>query len=531
VISSLNLFSTVLAAGVASFLGAIVYTNDRKSTTNIAYAILAGVFSVWTFVNHALLIAGEDSMLFWIRVLIILTPPQVLLLLFFIQHFPKKSITVNRQYIVGIIALTILMMWMAGSSGLITSVTYINGNIEPVTGSLMPVFISLVVFYSLITLIIVFKKFREANYVVRRQWFTISTGFVTSYGLLIFLVILRIFVFNDNTYVAYAPIFLLPIFVSVGYAILKRNVFNLKVVGTQILVFIVLAISFIEVLLSNTSRTFAVSAIMAGFIMFFGLLLVKGVLDEIKSHEEMEKLTNNLREANKVKSQFLSFASHQVKAPMTVVKGYATLLTEGSYGKIPVKAKETAQKIYDSADKLINLVNDLLDIRKLEAGKVAYEFAKVDLSVLLKEIYSSMKPLADAKRLEFAFQDQPDGIFVKADKNKIEQVFRNLIDNAVKYTDKGWIKMELDVLKDKVAITVSDSGRGMDPETLDKLFDQFTRAKNEKIKGTGLGLFIAKKFVKTHGGTIRAQSLGIGKGSNFTVQLPKFGKIKDDAPA
>jgi len=138
------LISTILAAGVASFLGAIVYTSNPKSVTNVTYGILAGVFAVWTFINHALLIADEDTMLFWIRVLIFLTPPQVLLLLFFIQHFPKRSIQVNKRYIIIMIILTILMMLMTGSSEFISSITIVNGHIEPVTGKLMPVFIALI---------------------------------------------------------------------------------------------------------------------------------------------------------------------------------------------------------------------------------------------------------------------------------------------------------------------------------------------------------------------------------------------------
>ncbi len=227
--------------------------------------------------------------------------------------------------------------------------------------------------------------------------------------------------------------------------------------------------------------------------------------------------------ADRMKTQFLSFASHQVKSPMTVVKDYADLIRDGSYGAIPDKVKETATKIHDSADRLIDLVNDLLDLRKLEEGKIEYNFTQVDVGALLKNTFEELKTLADAKHLEMTLEAPAEPTMVKADESKLRQVFQNLIDNSVKYTESGWIKIKLYAQSSTLKIEISDSGLGIPQDLLSSLFEQFQRGSKEakKIQGTGLGLYIAKQFVLAHGGTVTAASDGPGKGSTFTVELPK----------
>lgn len=245
-------------------------------------------------------------------------------------------------------------------------------------------------------------------------------------------------------------------------------------------------------------------------------------IDRANLHKELTVANTKLQEADRMKSQFLSFASHQVKSPMTVVKDYADLIRDGSYGVIPDKVKETATKIHDSADRLIDLVNDLLDLRKLEEGKIEYNFTQVDVGALLKNTFEELKTLADAKHLEMTLEAPAEPMMVKADESKLRQVFQNLLDNSIKYTESGWVKVQIINQQSKVLIKISDSGLGIPQDLLSSLFEQFNRGSKEakKIQGTGLGLYIAKQFVLAHGGTVTAASDGPGKGSTFTVNLP-----------
>ena len=259
---------------------------------------------------------------------------------------------------------------------------------------------------------------------------------------------------------------------------------------------------------------------------------LKGLDKDLKqANEQVYIMAKQLKEANiklkeldELKSQFLSFASHQVKAPMAVVKGFAEIIRDGTYGPVPEKVKETADKIVASANKLIDLVNNLLDMRKAEEGKMNYSFEEVDLIKMVKEIVEELKSLAEKKQLNLSLEINLDKATAKVDRQKFRQTVLNLVDNSIKYTPTGWVKVKIsqdNARQGNILISVSDSGLGMSPELLPKLFEQFSRDKEvgKKILGTGLGLFIAKKIIKDHGGEIWAESEGEGKGSQFYISI------------
>jgi len=245
-------------------------------------------------------------------------------------------------------------------------------------------------------------------------------------------------------------------------------------------------------------------------------------LDRANARYELEAANAKLVVADRMKTQFLSFASHQVKSPMTVVKGYAELIMDGSFGAVPDKVKETAQKIKESSNRLIALVNNLLDLRKLEEGKVEYSMTDFDIVGLVKNIVEEQKTVAKAKGLELTLEAPAELITVHVDQEKIRQVIQNLVDNSIKYTEHGYIRVQLRMTNNECRITVEDSGIGIPADLLPNLFEQFNRGSVEakKIQGTGLGLYIAKMFMLAHKGTIRAESEGTGKGSTFTMELP-----------
>jgi two-component system sensor histidine kinase GlrK len=237
---------------------------------------------------------------------------------------------------------------------------------------------------------------------------------------------------------------------------------------------------------------------------------------------------------------------------MAVVKGYAGLIADGSYGPPPEKIKEVSIKIKDSADRLITLVNNLLDLRKIEEGRMEYSFEEVDLRPMVESIVDEFQQLAAKKNLQLDFVSSLGSARVKADAGKFRQVIQNFVDNAIKYTEQGIVRVELKSAKGKsqtfvpsgstelgevsdrgrandenkeqkaAVVEVRDSGMGMSPELIHSLFTQFTRdaSVKNKIQGTGLGLYIAKQIVTAHGGDVWAESKGPGEGSSFFVSIP-----------
>jgi signal transduction histidine kinase len=199
-----------------------------------------------------------------------------------------------------------------------------------------------------------------------------------------------------------------------------------------------------------------------------------------------------------------------------------TLIMEGAYGPVDDKIKGTLQKVEDSADELIGLINTLLDVRKVEEGKMEYQFEKVDLGELIAHVVDSVMPLAQAKNLALTSELEKSPVMVNIDKEKFRQVIQNLIDNAIKYTPTGFVKVVLKNEGGQATIKVSDSGLGIPASLIPFLFEEFIRDERVKkeIRGTGLGLYIARKITEAHGGKLSAESPGEGKGSIFTITVP-----------
>lgn len=269
-----------------------------------------------------------------------------------------------------------------------------------------------------------------------------------------------------------------------------------------------------------------VLAIVVGGAVFMTLAAIRAERAARANREMAMRLeTANLRlsQLDRLKSEFLSFAAHQIKAPMSVVKGYATLIIDGSVGAASQQISDIATKIRDSADRMVGLVNSFLDLRRLEEGRVQYVWAEADLGSLVGTIVDEMRQLAAKKGLELRFAPPARVWKVSADLSSLRQVFQNLIDNAIKYTDRGSVTVSVESgTGSTVRVRVADTGRGISPQLLPKLFGQFSRDPSiaHELAGTGLGLYIARQIAEAHHGTVWAASAGIGKGSEFVVQLP-----------
>ncbi|PIQ91566.1 MAG: hypothetical protein COV70_03055 [Parcubacteria group bacterium CG11_big_fil_rev_8_21_14_0_20_39_22] len=323
-----------------------------------------------------------------------------------------------------------------------------------------------------------------------------------------------------------------------GYAILKFQLFEAKVIATQIITYGLWTFIFVRILISDNFQDRIVDSILLVVVVIFGLLLIRGVKKEVQTREKIERLATDLSNTNErlasansrlkeldtLKSEFVSLATHQIRSPLSAIKGYVSLIMEGDYGKIPKDLNDPLDKIFKSTQNLVVIVEDFLNISRIELGRMKYEFVITDISDLVKESIDSLKPNIDDRGLALKTEIEED-IRSTVDTGKIRQVFSNLIDNAIKYTEEGSLTVKLTSYEEnKMRFSIKDTGIGVDEETKRKLFQKFSRAKDASktnIMGAGLGLYVASEMVKAHNGKIWVESEGRGKGSTFIVELEK----------
>jgi signal transduction histidine kinase len=231
-----------------------------------------------------------------------------------------------------------------------------------------------------------------------------------------------------------------------------------------------------------------------------------------------------IAEANRMKSEFVSIVSHQLRTPLSALKWSLDLLRSKRLGEINDKQKEYLDIINESGNKMIKLVNDLLNVTRIEQGRVVMQIKSFSAEDLIEEIVKELKDFAEATNVEIKFKNNKKLPNVYADPDKFRMIIQNLIDNAIKYSKKGggWVEISTEKNEKLIKIIVKDNGLGI-PELLQKeVFGKFFRGDNlvkQKVEGTGLGLFIARGFVKMMHGEIDFDSKE-GKGSTFWFTIP-----------
>ncbi len=336
--------------------------------------------------------------------------------------------------------------------------------------------------------------------------------------------------------------FAMPIFIGfLAYLIVRYKAFEIKLIASQALVVgLIIGIGAQFFFIQNTTNQILTGVTFA-IAIIFGYILVRSVKLEVERKEELEKLSAQLAGANdklhqldKAKSEFISIASHQLRTPLTAIKGFVSLLLEGTYGEVSETQKTALEKVYISNERLVQLVEDLLNISRIESGRMEFDFQEAQIEDLIDEAVSTLDLSAKAKGLYLEWK-KPKKLSqkIKIDITKIKEVISNMVDNSIKYTQRGGVTVRVEnggffdhnamEQKNTVRVIVSDTGIGMDKEDIENIFNKFVRGKeisHYHTDGTGLGMFIAKKVTEAHQGKIWAESAGKEKGSRFILELP-----------
>jgi signal transduction histidine kinase len=237
---------------------------------------------------------------------------------------------------------------------------------------------------------------------------------------------------------------------------------------------------------------------------------------------EVEQTGRQLAVASEHKSQFLANMSHELRTPLNAVLGYAELLADGLYGEIPAKATEVLERIQHNGKHLLGLINDVLDISKIEAGQLTLSLDDYSVENMVQSVVSATGSLARAKDIEIRTEIAESLPIGRGDERRLTQVLLNLVSNAIKFTDVGSVTISVKLVDDAFSIAVADTGPGIAPEDQAKVFEEFQQVDSSSTRakgGTGLGLAISRRLVDLHGGRIDLQS-ALGIGSTFSITVP-----------
>jgi signal transduction histidine kinase len=256
-------------------------------------------------------------------------------------------------------------------------------------------------------------------------------------------------------------------------------------------------------------------------------------LQNARLYVEQSETVSKLRELDRLKSSFLANMSHELRTPLNSILGFADVMLEELDGPLTENMKNDLGLIYKNGQHLLHLINDVLDMAKIESGKMNLNLEKFNLQEIIEEVTSITAPLASEKNLAlFIEQDSDHEVDIIADKIRIRQVMINLINNAIKFTEKGKIAIHVTREGKSVLISVKDTGLGIPHDHLEAVFQEFTQVDTtttRKVGGTGLGLPISRRLIEMHGGRLWAESAGVeGEGSTFYVYLPLEARIKEE---
>ncbi|MBP6911679.1 MAG: hypothetical protein KBB88_00540 [Candidatus Pacebacteria bacterium] len=524
-------YSHVIPAAIALFLTLFVLIKAKFSFRSRVFALFLSLFTIW-LIGDLIAWTAQNYYLIsfvWSFLDYISLSFAVAGVYFFLVVVREKDLHFTIRLLLFLLTIPAFLFTVGGNS--------IHQFYQPACEAIESVFLTnyklfVEVFGIIVIAVAGVYYYQLANAIKKRQILILGGSmflFLLVFGATEYLASVTD-IYEINLY----SLLILPVFLLIiTYSITNLHIFKIRFIETQLLVYILIIMTGSQLLFIKGIADISLSLLTLAVSIIIAFVLLRNVSKQQKQRKQIEVLALQLEDSNKkldqqnkLKSEFLSLAAHQIRGPLTLIKGYVSLLEDGTYDKSPTEQKKSLTRIFDSANHLVNVVNDLLNISKIEQGGLVFEMGLCDLKRIIAGVVDEMKVMTKNKNIKLSFRTiSASEYIIRADLEKLRQVFLNIIDNSFKYTNTGSIELTLDKDKTKniFIVSIADTGIGMSQETISTLFKKFSRGSEGRVansEGSGLGLYLAKQIVEAHQGTITVTSDGEGKGSLFTIVLP-----------
>jgi len=341
-------------------------------------------------------------------------------------------------------------------------------------------------------------------------------------------------IFDFQNLTSLGPTFSIFVSLFTAYSIVKYESFQINIVVSEIFILILLLLISIETPAAIDSEDVAIIAIGIGIIIMviaISFFLLRNIMVENKREKEIRSLANALADTNselkrldRLKDDFIHMAVHDINTPIASILGYLSIILDEQKVEVDDKAREYLEAIYVSGKRLSKVVEEFLDMTKIEGEKLKLNYGETKIADILEEICIEYKPVAKSKNNILTCNLELNKDFtIRIDRDKFKEALINLVDNAIKFTDNGTVEINAKKSDNYFYITIQDSGIGMPSEKIESIFEKFFCVENiaqtQKPEGTGIGLYLSKKIVELHGGNISVESIE-GSGTKFTICLP-----------
>lgn len=516
---NLDLLSVGVTIAAMGILGFVIYLGDRKSITNKSFLYLSTSASFWSILNYLSYQSNSaDITMLLLRLLMFSAIWFAFSLFQLLYVFPKKEVRFPRWYrfiltpaVIVVLLLTLTVFVFSHIVGEVKA-----GQVASVAKGPGIIPFAILVFFLVGGGIYRFiKRMIATDKKERSQSRIVLRGIIITFTLIIFLNFILPAFFGNYIFIPFGAFFVFPFVGFTGYAIYRHRLFNLRSTAVAGLTFALSIVSFSEIIFAQD-----ISAVIYRSSVFMIVLIISFLMN--KFVQTIAEQSEKLQIANEQQTNLINFITHQVKGFFTKSKYIFSALVEGDYGRLDEKMEAVVREGLRSDNDGIDMVQNVLSAANIKRGAMTYNMAPMDLKKLILDVVSGQKKNAEARGLSFE-TDIKDGDYnMTGDEFQLKNVIKNLIDNSIKYTLEGGLKISLSETDGKILFSVKDTGVGLTKEDKLKLFTEGGKGKNSQkvnVDSTGFGLFIAKNIVEAHNGRIWAESDGEGKGSVFFVEL------------
>jgi signal transduction histidine kinase len=518
----------ILTAALAFGLGMWVYFDRRRDPRNITLGSLLVAVAFWSFSFVLWRVSDEPRQaLFWAKTIFFIGSLLPALYLLFCHALLNGRLPSSRIQALCFLPNAVLLPLIYHTQAVLTAAppggTLTFGWARAILAAHFAVFI----IASLVVLLIAAKRNAALD---RTRITSVLVGTIIAFNSIFAVLFGSTAHTSPNAYWMGNVALMTGMFIIAVAIIKNRLLVDLRLVSAEVFILLTLFVIVADIVVSQSMLDFSLRLAILVVLVFYGTMTSRNIVREARNLHELQALTEHvtkmngqLLEADRTKTKFLSLATHQLRAPLGGMRSYLDMLFKGNFGPLTDKQQDIVRINLGATSQLLETVEMFLNVTKIELGKLELYKSETLLQKLFPRVIEGVQPLADRKGLAIAVDIPQNARPVFCDSGKIFHVLMNLLDNAIKYTEKGEIRLSASFGPDEARVSIKDTGAGLSPEDKERLFEGFKRGiagATLNKDGSGLGLFLVKNIVEAHNGKVFVESEGRGCGSTFGFTLP-----------